>query len=225
MNVGELTHPDSASLVDPLFAARKEGKLILIFYLMQQLVFATNNAHKLQEVAAKIDGKIKILSLDDIGCHDNIAETGSTFRENASIKSHYIYQKYQLNCFGDDSGLEIDALNGEPGVYSARYAGEHGNHEANIARVLEKLKNKSNRTARFRTVISLLWNGEEVFFDGVVEGSIRRERSGAQGFGYDPIFEPTGYNITFAEMSMDEKNSISHRALTVEQLVAFLERV
>ncbi len=192
---------------------------------MQQLVFATNNAHKLQEVAAKIAGKIKILSLDDIGCRDDIAETGTTFRENASIKSHYIYNKYKLNCFGDDSGLEIDALNGEPGVYSARYAGEHGNHEANMDKVLEKLKNEDNRKARFRTVISLIWNGEEFFFNGVVEGSIRRERSGAKGFGYDPIFEPAGYNITFAEMSLEEKNSISHRALAVEQLVEFLEKV
>jgi XTP/dITP diphosphohydrolase len=192
---------------------------------MQQLVFATNNAHKLQEVAAKIAGKIKILSLDDIGCRDDIAETGVTFRENASIKSHYIYNKYKLNCFGDDSGLEIDALNGEPGVYSARYAGEHGNHEANMDKVLEKLKNEDNRKARFRTVISLIWNGKEVFFDGVVEGSIRRKRSGAKGFGYDPIFEPAGYSITFAEMSLEEKNSISHRALAVEQLVEFLEKV
>jgi len=191
---------------------------------MQQLVFATNNSHKLQEVAAKIAGKIKLLSLDDIGCHDDIAETGSTFRENASIKSHYIFKKYGLNCFGDDSGLEIDALNGEPGVYSARYAGGHGNHEANMDKVLEKLKNQTSRKARFRTVISLIWNGKEIFFDGVVEGTIRRERSGTKGFGYDPIFEPAGYNITFAEMSLEEKNNISHRALAVEQLVDFLER-
>jgi len=190
---------------------------------MQQLVFATNNSHKLQEVAAKIAGKIKLLSLDDIGCHDDIAETGSTFRENASIKSHYIFKKYGLNCFGDDSGLEIDALNGEPGVYSARYAGGHGNHEANMDKVLEKLKNQTSRKARFRTVISLIWNGKEIFFDGVIEGTIRQERSGTKGFGYDPIFEPAGYNITFAEMSLEEKNNISHRALAVEQLVDFLE--
>src|SRR5882762_3483234 len=164
---------------------------------MQQLVFATNNRHKLEEVAAKIKDKFKLLNLDDIGCTDDIEETGTTFKENASIKSHYIYQKYKLDCFGDDSGLEIDALNGEPGVYSARYAGEHGNHEANINKVLINLKNATNRKARFRTVISLIWNGEEHFFEGTVEGIIRNEKSGTQGFGYDPIFQPDGYEITF----------------------------
>lgn len=189
---------------------------------MQQLVFATNNAHKLEEVAAKIAGKISLLSLNDIGCHDDIAETAATFRENASIKSRFIYDKYHLNCFGDDSGLEIDALNGEPGVYSARYAGEHGNHAANMDKVLEKLRGSTNRAARFRTVISLIWDGVEHFFEGTVEGTIRHERSGTGGFGYDPIFEPAGYNITFAEMSMDEKNSISHRARAVDQMVKFL---
>jgi XTP/dITP diphosphohydrolase len=192
---------------------------------MHQLVFATNNAHKLQEVAAKIDGQIKLLSLDDIGCFDDIAETGQTFRENASIKSRNIHDKYKLNCFGDDSGLEIDALNGEPGVYSARYAGEHGNHEANINKVLINLKNTTNRKARFRTVISLIWNGEEHFFEGTVEGFIRNEKSGTQGFGYDPIFQPDGYEITFAEMSLEEKNKISHRAKAVEKLVVFLRGV
>lgn len=188
---------------------------------MQQLVFATNNAHKLEEVAAKIAGKIELLSLNDIGCHDDIEETGTTFRENASIKSHYIYHKYNLNCFGDDSGLEIDALNGEPGVYSARYAGVHGDHAANMDKVLKKLKGVTNRSARFRTVISLIWDGEEHFFEGTVEGTIRRERSGTGGFGYDPIFEPAGYDITFAEMSMEQKNSISHRARAMEKLVGF----
>jgi len=192
---------------------------------MQQLVFATNNQHKLKEVAAKIKGRIKLLSLDDIGCYDDIAETGLTFSENASIKSNYIYHKYHLNCFGDDSGLEIDALNGEPGVYSARYAGKQGDHEANINKVLEKLGSTENRKARFRTVISLIWNGQEHFFEGAVEGVIRRERTGSEGFGYDPIFQPDGYNITFAEMSLDEKNRISHRAIAVEKLVAFLGTV
>jgi len=189
---------------------------------MQQLVFATNNQHKLEEVSAKIKGRFELLSLEDIGCTDDIEETGTTFSENASIKSHYIYQKYQLNCFGDDSGLEIDALNSEPGVYSARYAGEHGNHAANMSKVLQNLNNEKNRKARFRTVISLIWNGEEHFFDGTVEGSIRTELSGTEGFGYDPIFEPEGYNITFAEMSMDQKNSISHRARAVDKLIDFL---
>ena len=189
---------------------------------MNQLVFATNNNHKLQEVSAKITGGIKLLSLNDIGCTDDIAETGLTFAENASIKSNYIYQRYQLNCFGDDSGLEIDALNGEPGIYSARYAGTHGDHQANIDKVLAGLNGVSNRSARFRTVISLIWQGKEHFFDGTVEGTIRHERSGTEGFGYDPIFEPAGYNITFAEMSMDEKNKISHRGRAVDQLIAFL---
>jgi XTP/dITP diphosphohydrolase len=199
--------------------------LFLTLYKMQQLVFATNNAHKLEEVAAKIAGKIELLSLNDIGCTDDIAETGVTFYENASVKSHYIYNRYHLNCFGDDSGLEIDALNGEPGVYSARYAGEHGNHAANMDKVLDQLKSETNRKARFRTVISLLWNGEEYFFEGAVEGSIRHERSGSAGFGYDPIFEPEGYPITFAEMNMEEKNNISHRAKAMEKLLVFLKDI
>jgi len=189
---------------------------------MHQLVFATNNAHKLEEVAAKIEGQINLLSLNDIGCTDDIAETGTTFRENAAIKSHYIYNKYKLDCFGDDSGLEIDALNGEPGVYSARYAGEHGNHDANINKVLSELQNITDRKARFRTVISLIWNGDEHFFEGTIEGTIRQERSGFEGFGYDPIFQPDGYNVTFAEMRLDEKNKISHRAIAMEKLVDFL---
>jgi len=189
---------------------------------MHKLVFATNNAHKLEEVAEKLSGKIELLSLKNIGYFDEIDETGTTFHENASIKSHYIWQKYNLNCFGDDSGLEIDSLNGEPGVYSARYAGKHGNHNANMDKVLEKLKNETNRKARFRTVISLIWNGEETFFEGTVEGTIRYQRSGSAGFGYDPIFQPNGYAVTFAEMSMAEKNAISHRAKAVEKLVGFL---
>src|SRR6201990_1458563 len=168
---------------------------------MHRLVVATNNAHKLQEVAAKIGGEIQLLTLNDIGCYDDIPETGVTFHENASTKSHYIFEKYKLDCFGDDSGLEIDALNGEPGVYSARYAGQHGNHAANMDKVLAKMEGVANRSARFRTVISLLWDGREYFFEGTVEGPIRRERSGNAGFGYDPVFEPAGYSITFAEMS------------------------
>jgi XTP/dITP diphosphohydrolase len=192
---------------------------------MHQLVFATNNAHKLEEAAAKIGGEIKLLSLDDIGFTGDIEETGATFSENASIKSYYIYQKYNLDCFGDDSGLEIDALGGEPGVYSARYAGEHGNHAANINKVLDKMKNETNRKARFRTVISLIWDAKEYFFEGAVEGAIRHERSGSAGFGYDPIFQPDGYNVTFAEMSLEEKNSISHRAIAVGKLVDFLAGV
>jgi len=189
---------------------------------MKELVFATNNRHKMEEVASKINGKLKLLSLADIGCFDDIAETGLTFRENASIKSNYIFKKYNLDCFGDDSGLEVDALHGEPGIYSARYAGKYNDHEANINKVLEKLKDNLDRKARFKTVISLIWNGEEHYFEGAVEGIIRRERSGVAGFGYDPIFEPDGYETTFAEMSMEQKNAISHRARAVEKLISFL---
>lgn len=190
-----------------------------------QLVFATNNRHKLEEVAAKINGKIQLLTLEDIGCKEDIEETGSTFKENAGIKSHYIYNKYHLSCFGDDSGLIVDALNGAPGVYSARYADEHGNHAANINKVLEKLKGAENRAARFVTVISLIWNGDEYFFEGTVEGTIRHHVTGNGGFGYDPIFQPDGYNITFSEMSLEEKNKISHRAKAVEKLITFLNKI
>jgi len=191
---------------------------------MQQLVFATNNTHKLTEVQAAVAGKIKLLSLSDIDCHDDIAETGHTFKDNASIKSHFIYNKYKINCFADDSGLEIDALNGEPGVYSARYAGEHGNHAANNAKVLELLNDVTNRKARFITVISLIWDEREYFFEGAVEGTIRTELAGSDGFGYDPIFQPDGYDVTFAEMTLAQKNAISHRGRAVEKLVEFLNK-
>jgi len=187
-----------------------------------KLVFATNNRHKLEEVSAKLNGAIELVTLHDIGCDEDIQETGATFYENASIKSHYIYKKYRLNCFGDDSGLEVEALNGEPGVYSARYAGEHGNHDANIKKVLEKLAGTGNQRARFISVISLMWNGTEHFFEGTVEGTIRHGRTGTGGFGYDPIFQPDGFDITFAEMTLEEKNKLSHRARAVEKLVKFL---
>ncbi|RKR85275.1 XTP/dITP diphosphohydrolase [Mucilaginibacter gracilis] len=189
---------------------------------MHKLVFATNNAHKIEEVSAKIGHQFKLLSLDDIDCHADIAETGTTFVQNAAIKSRFICNQYKLNCFGDDSGLEVDALNNEPGVYSARYAGKHGDHEANIDKVLQNLGSNPNRKARFRTVISLIWDGEEHVFDGTVEGTIRHERSGSKGFGYDPIFQPNGFDITFAEMTMEQKNTISHRARAVELMTEFL---
>ena len=189
------------------------------------LVFATNNRHKLDEVISKTSADIRLLTLNDIGCTDEVEETGVTFNENASIKSHYIFNKYHLNCFGDDSGLEIEALNGEPGVYSARYAGRHGNHAANITKVLTNMQGKTNRRASFRTVISLIWEGHEHFFEGKVEGIIRSQPAGELGFGYDPIFQPDGYDITFAEMTMEEKNRISHRARAVEQLTDFLRSV
>ncbi len=190
----------------------------------ERLVFATNNLHKIAEVAAKLGGSIGLNTLEDIGCTDDIIENGSTFSENASIKSHYVFEKYGLNCFGDDSGLEVEALNNEPGVFSARYAGKHGDHSANIDKVLNNLKNAENRRARFVTVISLIWNGTEYFFQGTVSGHIRHERSGNGGFGYDPIFEPDGFNRTFAEMSIGDKNKLSHRAQAVERLAAFLQQ-
>jgi XTP/dITP diphosphohydrolase len=189
---------------------------------MQQLVFATNNAHKLHEVAEKIKGRLKILSLDDIGCYDDIPEIGQTLRDNASIKSHHVHQKYKVNCFADDSGLEVDALDGRPGVHSARYCGRYGDHDANMNKLLMELGNNPNRKASFRTVISLMWNDEEYFFEGTIEGTIRHERAGNGGFGYDPVFQPDGYDITFAGMTLEQKNSISHRAMAVDQLVTFL---
>jgi len=190
-----------------------------------KLVFATNNRHKLEEVAHKAGDKFQLLTLEDIGCTEDIEESGSTFEENATIKSRYVFDKYHLNCFGDDSGLIVDALNGEPGVYSARYAGEHGNHPAKIKKVLGNLEGVENRKARFITVISLIWNGAEHLFEGVVEGTIRHQTTGTGGFGYDPIFQPDGYDITFAEMSMEEKNRISHRARAMEKLIEFLKTI
>ncbi len=187
-----------------------------------KLVFATNNKHKLEEVADKLNGRIELLTLNDIGCHDDIEETGTSFLANASIKSHYIFDKFKLNCFGDDSGLEVVALGGEPGVYSARYDGEHGNHSANIDKLLKNLQGIGNRRARFVTVISLIWDGEEYFFEGTVDGTIRHERAGTSGFGYDPVFQPNGFDITFAEMTLEEKNKLSHRARAVEKLAEFL---
>jgi len=188
-----------------------------------QLVFASNNKHKLEEVSAKMGGRVEVLTLNDIGCTQDIEETGATFSENASIKSRYVYEQYGLNCFGDDSGLEVEALNGEPGVYSARYAGEHGNHHANNYKLLQSMAGFKNRKARFVTIISLMWEGSEYFFEGYVEGVIREERSGSEGFGYDPLFQPVGFDITFAEMSLEEKNKLSHRGKAVEKLVEFLK--
>lgn len=189
---------------------------------MKELVFATNNRHKTEEVAALLNGRYAVLNLSDIGFEEEIDETGDTFEANASLKSHAVRDRSRRDCFADDSGLEVDALNGKPGVYSARFAGEHGNHEANIDKLLRDMRDQHNRRARFRTVISLLQNGEERFFEGVVEGTIRRERSGAAGFGYDPVFQPDGYAVTFAEMTMEEKNAISHRAKAIAKMVEAL---
>ena len=192
--------------------------------MMKELVFVTNNAHKVEEVAHTVGNRFKILSLKDLGFEEEIEETGTTFKENASIKTQRIYQQYQLDCFADDSGLEIEALNGDPGVFSARYAGEHGNHQANVERVLEQLEDEKNRKAQFKTVVSLIWKGQEHWFEGVVTGTIRTKISGNGGFGYDPIFQPDGYPITFAEMPLEEKNKISHRGKAMVQLIAFLQQ-
>ncbi|TYR38165.1 RdgB/HAM1 family non-canonical purine NTP pyrophosphatase [Sphingobacterium phlebotomi] len=187
-----------------------------------ELIFATNNAHKLEEVQAIVGDKFSIKSLADMGCFDDIPETGVTFEENAKQKTDYLVDKYGLDCFGDDSGLEIDALNKEPGVYSARYSGSR-DMEKNIDLVLAKLGDNLERTARFRTVISLFLNGQQHFFEGVIEGHVIHERQGSGGFGYDPIFIPEGYDKTFAEMTLGEKNQISHRAIAVGKLAAFLK--
>ena len=187
-----------------------------------KLVFATNNIHKLEEVQALISEIIVLKSLNDIGCFTEIPETGITLEENAGQKSLFIYDRYQLNCFGDDSGLEIESLNNEPGVYSARYSGIR-DAEANLQLVLKKLNGSTKRKARFRTVISLIIEGSEYLFDGVINGEITIEKSGIKGFGYDPIFKPDNYNLTFAEMSADQKNAISHRAIALKKMIAFLK--
>jgi len=187
-----------------------------------KLVFATNNQHKLQELKQLLDGSIELLSLNDINCEEDIPENQETLEGNAAEKSFYIFNKFGLNCFADDTGLEIDALNGEPGVYSARYAGEEKSPEKNIELVLQKLSEIKNRKARFRTVISLVIDGIETQFEGVVEGHILEEKKGISGFGYDPIFQPDESTLSFAEMSMDEKNKISHRGRAVQKLVEYL---
>lgn len=188
-----------------------------------KLVFATNNQHKLKELQAILGDHFELLSLEDIGCFEEIPEEQPTLEGNARQKAEYIYEKYSYSCFADDTGLEIDALNGEPGVFSARYAGEAKNPQANMDKVLAKLKNTEHRKARFRTVISLVLDGEEKQFEGIVEGEITREKKGDSGFGYDPIFLPAGYEKTFAEMSLDDKNQISHRARAVQKLVEYLK--
>ncbi|PIF05502.1 MAG: non-canonical purine NTP pyrophosphatase [Draconibacterium sp.] len=188
-----------------------------------KLVFATNNRHKLEELQWMVGKKVKLLSLSDIGCREEIPEEQPTLEGNARQKAFYVYEKYGYPCFADDTGLETEALNGEPGVYSARYAGEEKSDEANMNKLLENLAKIKNRKARFRTVISLVINGEEKQFEGIVDGEIRSAKSGNSGFGYDPVFQPTGYSKTFAEMTPEEKNKISHRGRAVNKLVAYLQ--
>lgn len=190
--------------------------------MAEKLVFATNNIHKTAEVAKILAPKYETLNLADIGCLVDIPETGSTFAENATLKSTYVFENFGLDCFADDSGLEVDALNNEPGIFSARYSGVKDD-TINLQLLLKNMEGKTNRNARFKTVISLLKNGKNHLFEGTIEGIIRTTPSGEQGFGYDPIFEPKGYQITFAEMDMAEKNQISHRALAMKKLVEFLK--
>ena len=190
-----------------------------------KLVFATNNRHKLDEVRAIVGDKIEILSLNDIGCHDDIPETADTLQGNALIKARYIYEKYGTDCFADDTGLEVEALSGEPGVYSARYAGEECDSEANMKKLLHNLTGKKNRNAQFRTVIALIIGGEEKLFNGIVKGSITEEKRGDSGFGYDPIFIPEGFSESFAQMGSDQKNSISHRYRATRQLSDYLKEL
>jgi len=190
--------------------------------LMNALVFATNNAHKTTEVRGLLAPQYEILNLTDIGCLVDIPETGTSFAENASLKSSYVSEHFKLDCFADDSGLEVEALNNEPGIFSARYSGSRGD-ELNLTYLLSKMAGINNRKARFKTVISLLLKGENYIFEGVINGQLRTEPVGSSGFGYDPIFEPEGYTQTFAEMTMAEKNRISHRAIAMQKLIEFLK--
>jgi XTP/dITP diphosphohydrolase len=196
-----------------------------------KLVFATNNKNKLSEIRSILGNHIEVLSLNDINCHADIPETAKTLEGNAIIKARYVYDHYKLPCFADDTGLEVDALNGAPGVFSARYAGGEGHDsEANMAKLLDELGQNNNRKARFRTVIALIECDEHGNnpvtheFEGIVNGEIIRERRGGEGFGYDPIFMPDGYDKTFAELGMDIKNKISHRARAVKQLTEYLNK-
>ncbi|MDD3079369.1 MAG: non-canonical purine NTP diphosphatase [Paludibacter sp.] len=189
---------------------------------MKKLVFATNNSHKLSEVKSILEPVFKIISLAELNCFDDIPETSDTLEGNALIKAEYIYKKYQVDCFADDTGLEVDALNGAPGVYSARYAGDNHDAAANMKKLLQNMEGAANRAARFRTVITLILDGEIYNFEGQVCGHIATEPRGDAGFGYDPIFVPDGYNKSFAELGLDEKNKISHRALAVKSLTEFL---
>ncbi len=190
--------------------------------MITELVFATNNKHKTEEVGKLLQGQYKVLYLTDIGCTVDIPETGITFAENATLKSSYVVENYHLDCFADDSGLEIEALNQEPGIYSARYSGIKDD-ATNLKLVLQKMEGQRNRKARFRTVVSLFKNNKNYLFEGIINGQIAEKPIGTQGFGYDPIFIPDGYQESFAEMSMEQKNEISHRAIAMRKLIAFLK--
>jgi XTP/dITP diphosphohydrolase len=192
---------------------------------MKELVFVTNNPHKLKEIREIIGNQFRILSLADIDFHEEIEENADIIEGNASLKSWYIWNKFKKDCFADDTGLEIESLGGKPGVKSARYAGEACNPENNIAKVLSELERVNNRKARFKTVISLIISGKEVRFEGTVEGVILEEKQGNDGFGYDPVFQPDGFSMSFAEMSPEEKNRISHRGRATQKLIDHLKRL
>jgi len=187
-----------------------------------KLVFATNNPNKLKEVQEMLPNTIELLSLSDINCYDEIDETEMSLEGNATLKADYITQKYGYDCFADDTGLEVESLNGKPGVYSARFAGEPSNSENNMQKLLTELKNKSNRNAQFRTAVSLNINDANFMFEGVCKGAILEKKQGEKGFGYDPIFKPENFTNSFAEMSSEEKNIISHRGIAIKKLVSFL---
>lgn len=189
-----------------------------------QLVFASNNKNKIKEIQQLVPSNITILSLEDIGCDVDIPETADTIEGNAILKANYVTENYGYPCFADDSGIEVDILNGAPGVYSARYAGEEKDDNKNIDKLLFELSEKTNRKANFKTVIALNLNGEQHLFTGIIDGTIIHERRGTNGFGYDPIFIADGYEITFAEMSMEEKSTISHRGKAVKQLISLLNQ-
>ena len=213
----------------------------ILIKMMKKIVFATNNQHKLDEIRSILGPKFEIVSLAEIGCHEDIPETGQTLEENALQKAQYVYDHYGMSCFADDTGLEVDALNGAPGVFSARYAGGEGHDsEANMNKLLAELENNNNRRAQFRTVIALILKEERevesgekretkvvnlnpIRFEGIVKGQITRQKSGKEGFGYDPIFQPDGYDQTFAELGMEIKNHISHRARAVKKLADYLK--
>lgn len=190
--------------------------------MKEKLVFATNNANKITEIRKILADQFEILSLRDIGFEEDIEETSDTLEGNALIKSSLIYHKFNLNCFADDTGLEVETLDGQPGIYSARYAGVENDAEKNIQKLLDNLRDKPNRNARFRTVISLIINDKEIYFEGIVNGQISKIKKGRMGFGYDPVFIPDGYKKTFAEMDLDEKNKISHRAIAIQKLINYL---
>lgn len=192
---------------------------------IRELVFATNNAHKLQEIRNIVGDKYKILSLRDINCHEDIAETAETLEGNAEIKARYVKEHYGYDCFADDTSLEVDALGGAPGVYSARYAGEEHDSARNMALLLRNMEGEENRKARFRTVIALILGDELTLMDGIVEGMITKEPSGEEGFGYDPVFMPENCNETFAMMSQEQKNSMSHRGRATAKLIDYLNRL